>query len=958
MMIETFRYATPHAIFHPHFLTEVADKARGRRTIIISANAQHTQVLKRLLTERQLVNISVMTLQAFLIRQLQHQRPRKVLNATSRAMLVQQAWQRADGALWQAYGSNRGALREIGQLLSWISSQRRHWHDIDAEINQSHEVGAIYAQYVNLLNNHDVVGYDDVALHVLSHTLPPLEYEFVVACELQHAQPAQRTVLSRYAQEYAMWLGAWVSHTETIPEQQALHAWLEQHAPLTPWSAPESAGSHLVHRLVTQTSHTLPVIGLIGTRMRNQEVWSAGAATIVDECHAVAHHCQHLLRQGRSVEIVCTDDSLVPHIRAALVQQGIELPPLAPPDYINPIINLARTALRWIDSPEQNEQQRLIHSTMLLPFINVPASTARRWSADPHHPRTQQIRGWFMAIQPSAALAPQIRQLLNQSGAVLWAWESTNHHVDVRDSWLRETQSWLERIDEIDQLAQHHQLTVHQRDQLLLSVDALPAPMRELHRTTLPLTSSTQNGAHAAQDSVIVMGLSEHVAPRATQGFQLIDEATLCRVFHAHVRPVEPALTNPHAWQHRELRRFMSLIASHANHVVLSFAHYGANGQSQLATPYLAQLLDGLATFDRDGHLQVHDPAVACVQTLPLPQAHTHEKPEIQPIQLLTNNSFSASQISTYLNCPRRYYYEKVIQLGHDDDSELDERSLDMGALAHEVLCAVLGTGATENVDLRNESLEAFRTRFATMPLRLDRTLHAAWHGDEVPLPGEGTYRASQAWHQRFGTGLRLRSNWLRIHGMLQRWWAYERALYDIHPNRRPILLEHQLDFSIDGMRIVGRIDRIDMVHMGNEVRYEIIDYKSGKPKAYSDLLNGFMSKAGKQLSNFQIPIYLIGLNQPSWQLTPAADTLTLFYLGQGDKNSQLRSVYVTEKATGFIKSGNTHIGLNLSATDLYGVVQHDLVRIMQQMRVAPYPATPSRQCTYCSYTHICDESQ
>jgi RecB family exonuclease len=193
---------------------------------------------------------------------------------------------------------------------------------------------------------------------------------------------------------------------------------------------------------------------------------------------------------------------------------------------------------------------------------------------------------------------------------------------------------------------------------------------------------------------------------------------------------------------------------------------------------------------------------------------------------------------------------------------------------------------------------------------------------------------------------------------MLQRWWEYEQTLYSKTPLRRPVLLEHQLDFRIDDMRLVGRIDRIDMIHTESSVRYEIIDYKSGKPKAYSDMLNGFMKKEGKELSNFQVPIYLLGLNQPEWQLTPAADMLTLFYLGQSDKHSQLRSVYVVDQPTGFIKSGNSHVGLNVSTSDLHGSIRHDLINIMAQMRMSPYPAKPSRQCMYCPFTHICDDAQ
>lgn len=957
-MIETFHYDTPQALFHPAFIEQVVQNAQGRRTIIISANAQHVRTLKQLLATRQHQTIHVMTLQAFLIRLLNHQRPRKVLNATSRALIVQQAWQRAQGQLWHEYGSKRGALREIGLLLSWVSSHRTQWQRVGDDLDVNHEIGAIYAQYVALMDAQEMVGYDDIALHVLDQSLPTLEYEYIVACELQHAQPAQLAVLSRVAQQYPMWCGAWMSHVDRIPEQRILASWMHQYSPSRHWASPETLGSQLNGRLLNETVPP-PHISLVGNRQNGTQAWIAGASTIVDECHAVAAHCYALLQQGRSVHIVCADESMVHHVRAACINQGIALPPLAPPDYINPLINLARLALRWIESTDTTAQQRILQQALHLPFVGISAVAARHLSTDVTNVDHQRIRRWFDTIDPSAALAPQLRQLLNHSGAVLWAWQTTNHGVDVRDSWLRETRSWLERIEEIDTLAQQQQLTIHQRDQLLLSVDALPTPMRELYRTTLPLHISATHGAHAAHDSVIIMGLSEHVAPRTTFGFQLIAEDALCRVFHHHRRPEAPALTDPHAWQSRELRRFAQLIGSHAQHIVLSFAHYGANGQAQLASPYFAQLLAGLAAFDRDGHLQITHESISCVNPLPIPHAQPSSPTTVQPIQLLTNNSFSASQISTYLNCPRRYYYEKVIQLGHDDESELDERSLDMGSLAHEVLCAIIGTGAIENVDLRSESLDAFRARFAVMPQRLDVALRTAWHGESTTLPGGGTYQASQAWHQRFGTGLRLRSNWLRIDSMLQRWWEYERALYTKTPNRRPMLLEHQLDYSLDGMRILGRIDRIDMVHMGSSIRYEIIDYKSGKPKPYSELLNGFMSKAGKQLSNFQIPIYLLGLTQANWQLTPAADTLTLFYLGKSsDKNGQLRSTYVSDAPTAFIKSGNAHVGLNLCTTDLHGVVTHDLVTTMQQMRFAPYPAQPSRLCSYCPFTHICDDAQ
>ena len=959
-MVKTYVYDSPHALFHQSFIDHIMEHANGRRTVIVTANAQHAKMLMQTCTDLQASHMTAMTLQAFLIRQLQHQRPRKVLNATSRAVLVQQAWQQTDGTLWRRYGSHRGALREVGQMLSWISNNRTQWAHVHTEIDVHHEIGATYANYVDLLNHHGVVGYDDVALHVSDEPLPKLEYEFIVACELHYAQPSQCAALSKYATEYDMWLGAWISHTEVLPDQHALLQWLTKHALPTTFMGPTNHGSQLSKRLLQGTDAPLPPLSIVGTRPHNSTAqWRAGASTIVDECHAVAHHCHHLLKQGRSVHVVCADEQLVQHVRAAIVQNGIELPPLAPPDYMNPIINLARLALRWMESMDADAQQQIIYTVLTLPFVGITPVAARHASIDPTDATHHTVRSWLNALEPEQALAPQLRQLLNQSGAMMWAWQTPDHSIDVRDNWLRETRSWLERIDEIDQLAQQQQLSIYQREQLLLGVDALPAPMRELYRSTMPIIISAATGAHAATDSVIIMGLSEHVAPRSIVGFQLLPEATLCEVFTPAYRPALPQLTSPAAWQARELRRFTSMISSHATNVIMSFSHYGANGQAQLATPFFADLFAGSAEFDRDGHVMIHDASISCVPTLPIPQAIPTIPPQVEAIQLLTNNTFSASQISTYLNCPRRYYYEKVIQLGHDDDTEIDERNLHFGSLAHEVLCVVLGNGSIENVDLRSESFDTFKSRLSVMPQRVQVALRGAWQGQEVQLPGGGVYRPSCAWHERFGTGLRLRSNWLRIDGMLRRWWEYERALYEQHPNRRPLLLEHQLDFQLDGMRILGRVDRVDVVHLGTTMRYEIIDYKSSKPKDYSELLNGFMRRTDKPLSNFQIPIYLLGTHQQSWHLTPAADTLTLFYLGQNSKNNgQLRTISLSDTATDIRKSGKMHVGIDLQRDALHGSIQRDLIAIMQQMRVAPYPTQPSRQCGYCQFMHICDDAQ
>jgi hypothetical protein len=107
-----------------------------------------------------------------------------------------------------------------------------------------------------------------------------------------------------------------------------------------------------------------------------------------------------------------------------------------------------------------------------------------------------------------------------------------------------------------------------------------------MYRTTLPLTIHTRTGATANADCVIVMGMSEHIAPRTAFGYQLFSEQTLCTVFGASHRPYPPLRTNAPAWREREARRVAALCGSHAHEVVFTMAHHGVNGAAQLASPY------------------------------------------------------------------------------------------------------------------------------------------------------------------------------------------------------------------------------------------------------------------------------------------------------------------------------------------------------------------------------------
>ena len=186
-MRNVFEYAVPHALYHGDFIRYVTQQAGTRRTLVITASRPHATWLRQQFTNQPHAQIEVITLQTLLMKQLKRTAPRPVISATSRMVVVNTAWAQVGGALYQQFGHNRGALNEIAQALSWISSKRQRWGQIDRELDIHHELAQTYARYAAILDDQGVIAYDDVALHVCDNQSTPLPYDLVVACELQHA---------------------------------------------------------------------------------------------------------------------------------------------------------------------------------------------------------------------------------------------------------------------------------------------------------------------------------------------------------------------------------------------------------------------------------------------------------------------------------------------------------------------------------------------------------------------------------------------------------------------------------------------------------------------------------------------------------------------------------------------------------------------------------------------------
>jgi DNA helicase II / ATP-dependent DNA helicase PcrA len=212
----------------------------------------------------------------------------------------------------------------------------------------------------------------------------------------------------------------------------------------------------------------------------------------------------------------------------------------------------------------------------------------------------------------------------------------------------------------------------------------------------------------------------------------------------------------------------------------------------------------------------------------------------------------SASDIDTYRTCPLKYKFARVFRI--PQEPTVHQR---FGILVHQVL-------------------ERFHAREgAAGPLpELLGLLDAGWRrngfGDseeERQLRGKAA-AALTRYHERFQSS-----------------------------DAEPVWFERQFTFKLGPHLLRGRVDRVDRLPGGE---YELIDYKTGRPKSAAQLAD-----------DVQLSLYAVGARE-AWRLDASRQAyyyllddqkVTVPALGDGDRAEWIREV-ATEVAEGILSQG------------------------------------------------------
>ncbi|MBD1916267.1 MULTISPECIES: PD-(D/E)XK nuclease family protein [Cyanophyceae] len=522
----------------------------------------------------------------------------------------------------------------------------------------------------------------------------------------------------------------------------------------------------------------------------------------------------------------------------------------------------------------------------------------------------QDFAAWKALAQDHLDLDLDLLAQINQARRRdTWVelWQSILGRFDLRRRcarWARESVAFNRFRDALRELAEPEAEILNWgefRQELRDLLDSLTVPAQpgrggvELH--------SPRSVVGARYTHLFVIGMAEGVLPAPIGNDPLLDFFE-----RQQLRQQKVMLPSAAEMARREALNVYFLLQTVTTAVVFSYPQLEGR-KELLPSPYLAQLglkpseppVPAIASPEEHRRTvlrhssQTEDPVLlAAVHAYAVEQgressAAANEYDGVIGIPFDYGNwPFSVSQLRNLGQCPFNWFANKLLKLGPPEETDDDLNPSQIGQLYHRVLELVLAAwGEHPELEVADPGM-----------------LHAAFAIAERELISP----TLPAWTLR-------REEHLRILAL---------ALQDpnfLPTGAEPVLLEGDFEGEWHGLKVRGRIDRIDRTEAG----LVLIDYKTGKSRPL-----GIKDQTGKACIDLQLPLY-----------REAA--------GPARFDELIADAYY------YSIRGREKIALSSKAP------QHELPAAIERCKIhletGHYPVQPDTErkaCTYCDFDALC----
>jgi ATP-dependent helicase/nuclease subunit B len=341
---------------------------------------------------------------------------------------------------------------------------------------------------------------------------------------------------------------------------------------------------------------------------------------------------------------------------------------------------------------------------------------------------------------------------------------------------------------------------------------------------------------------------------------------------------------------------------------------------------------------------------------LDLEQLTAHER---ELLDKAKTKVWSVTQLELYASCPFKYFAERVLELGQEEEREEGLDARDRGSLLHEILREFM----TQRREQKREHLQELSdVELDSAYLELRETAQRHFARIEREHPNRAEHPFWRLDRERLLAEEGPREN------VLRRFVRHERELAPFE--QRPKFFEvsfgiplssHKAEdcdpvlsrdkpVEIEGIKLRGRIDRIDH----DDRTFSIVDYKTGKPVSFRAIERGL---------SLQLPLYIrVAEDLLSSQFPEVRGVAALYHrITQPDSPRELGLALKEEVGRAFEELSLRSSGVIKTREDLQALIEQTVEfakSYVEGIASGDFRLTRADQrktsCTYCQYGAVC----